>query len=411
MSLRYLALLFTCAILPLHGESGQLISPALDGSSRRSGLPLAAESVTIPLLSTFAGFIVEVTIDGKSVQLMLDTGACCTVLSRETARKIGLKAEDGGEYAISASGGQVKAMRALTKRIGLGDAWTQNEPVFVSDMIPGIDGLLGVSTLADWDVRIDPTAKVLTLFPAGKAPPLEGETVISLTCYLVNPEVSKSNRQAFRSINLTVPARIGTHELIAMPDTGYGGVLELTGAIMKDFAPEAMEDALPGLVTGITLSGKGLSQMAKLPSFTFGNDTLKGLNANFIDAPHGTSREGIGIIGLNLLRHYVMTFRFAAGELRLKPLGTVQEITRISTAGIKLDFERKILSVTPDGPADKAGMRAGDELLEIEGHSLKTMKPEEFAAFKRLPPGSGVKVAYRRGEKNPVEVTLVLVKE
>lgn len=65
----------------------------------------------------------------------------------------------------------------------------------------------------------------------------------------------------------------------------------------------------------------------------------------------------------------------------------------------------------PDGLAGKAGLRAGDELLEIEGHPLKTMKPEAFAAFERLPPGSFVKVRYSRGGSNPVETTLRLVKE
>ncbi len=89
----------------------------------------------------------------------------------------------------------------------------------------------------------------------------------------------------------------------------------------------------------------------------------------------------------------------------------MQEITRTSTAGIYLDPDYKILSVVPDGPADKAGMRAGDELLEIEGHPLKTMKPEKFAAFKRRPPGSVVKVRYRRGEGSPVEAGLIMVKQ
>lgn len=43
-------------------------------------------------------------------------------------------------------------------------------------------------------------------------------------------------------------------------------------------------------------------------------------------------------------------------------------------------------------------------------HPLKTMKPEGFAAFKRLPPGSIVKVRYRCGEASPVEARLVLAK-
>lgn len=415
MHLRYFALLLSCAILPLRGEDQQSTSPALDGALRKSGLPTAAESVTIPLESTFGGFTVEAHIDGKPVQLVLDTGASCTFLSPEAARKLGLKAKEGRENITfeSVTGGQVARRRALTKRLSLGDAWTENEPVLVSE-IPagmGMNGMLGVSTLADWDVRIDPSTKKLTLFPAGKAPPLEGEMTLALTCQLLNPEASTSNPQGFRMMNLKVRVRVGNHELPALPDTGDGGIFHLPSVLMEKFAPEAMKDAAPGLVTGIGLSGKVVSRTAKLPEFTFGPDTLRGLTTEVMDATPGSDAERRGLIGLNLLRHYVMTFRFAAGELRLKPLGTVQEITRTSTAGIKMDMDAKILSVVPDGPADKAGLRAGDELLEIEGHPLKTMKPEEFAAFKRLPPGSIVKVRYRRGESNPVETKLVLVKE
>lgn len=411
MHLRSLALLLSCAILPLRGEDQQAISPALLGALRASGLPTAAEGVTIPLESTFAGLIVEVHIDGKPVRLMLDTGAAATALSPEAARKFGLKALEWNDKGISSTGGQVAIRRALTKRITLGDAWTENEPVWVAEMPRGIDGVLGISTLADWDVRIDPMTKKLTLFPAGKAPAQEGETVLPLTCGLVNPEASTSNPQGLRGMNLSVPFRVGNHELAATPDTGHGGILQLPGVLAEEFAPEAMKDAQPALETGTSLSGKTVSRTARLQEFTFGPDTLRGLPMDVIDAASGSKAARDGILGLNLLRHYVMTFRFSAGELRLKPLGTVQEITRTSTAGIYLDQDDKILSATPDGPAAKAGLRAGDELLEIEGRPLKTMKPEEFAAFKRLPPGSIVKVRYRRGESDPMETTLVLVKE
>jgi clan AA aspartic protease (TIGR02281 family) len=413
MHLRCLALvLLSCALHPLRGADPQPLTPSRLGALRKSGLPAGVESVTLPFKSTvFGAFTVEVKIDEKPVQLVVDTGASCTVLSPESARKLGLQLTEDGDTATTASGGQVASRRALTRRISLGDAWTENEPVFVTDMIPGIDGLLGVATLADWDVRIDPSTKKLTLFPAGKAPPLEGETVLPLTCQLVNPKASTSNPQGFRNMNLRVPVRVGPHELLATPDTGHGTLFQLPSVLMEKVAPEAMKNAQPGLATSITLSGTTLSRETKLPEVTFGPDTLRGVNTDVINAPPGSSAERKGLIGLNLLRHYVMTFRFAARELRLKPLGTVQDLTRISTAGIHFDTENKILSVVPDGPADKAGLRVGDEVLEIEGHPLKTMTREEFAAIKRLPPGSAVKVRYRRGDLSPEETTLVLVKE
>jgi predicted metalloprotease with PDZ domain len=176
-----------------------------------------------------------------------------------------------------------------------------------------------------------------------------------------------------------------------------------------------MKEALPALLQTVGISGGKASRAAKLPEFTLGTDTLRELPVEVSDAAPGSSAEREGIVGLNLLRHYVMTFRFSAGELRLKPLGTVQEITRASTAGINLGIgdggRIVVLSAVPEGPGAKAGIRAGDELLEIEGRPLRTMKPSEFTAFKQLPPGASVKVRYRRGENKPVEAKLVLIKE
>lgn len=182
---RCLALLLSCAFLSLHGKEPPAISAALTSALRRSGLPAGADSVPLPLEYTiFGAFTVEVNIDGKPVQLVLDSGSAFTVLSLETARKLGLQSIGNSESGISAVGERVVGQRALTKRISLGDAWTENEPVFVAEMMPVMNGLLGIGTLADWDVRIDPASKKLTLFPAGKAPPLEGETVLPLACRL-----------------------------------------------------------------------------------------------------------------------------------------------------------------------------------------------------------------------------------
>lgn len=407
-------ILLAFSVLSLRGEGHSSVSPLLSGALRESGIPEAAEGVIVSLTSTFAGLTAEVHIDSKPVHLVLDIGAARTILSPEMALELGLEAQGDIGGGTSITGGGFEAQRALTGRISLGDAWTENEPVGVAKMPHGIDGVLGVSTLADWDVRIDTATKKLTLFPAGKAPSLKGETALQLTCELVNPEASKSNRMGLRVLNLSVPALMGTHKLAVVPDTGHGGTLLLPSVFMEKFAPEVLREALPALVTGNSISGKVVSRTAKLPEFTFGPDTLRGLSTQVMDATPGTLSERKGFVGLNLLRHYVMTFRFSEGELRLKPTGTIGEITSASTAGIFMTIGeggRIIISdVARGGPGAKAGLRAGDELLEIAGRPLKTMTPEQFAAFKQLPPGSHVKVRYRRGEAKPVETTLVVVK-
>jgi predicted aspartyl protease len=411
MLLRHFTLLLSCIFVPLEGADSRPINPALVGALRSSALPAATKSVILPIKSTIEGFIVDVQIDGKLVQLVLDTGATCTVLSPKTAQHLGLRAEVWDENVTSATGGRLVTRRAVTRNIRLGAAWTVNEPVLVSGMIPGIDGLLGVSTLADWDVRIDPTTKKLILFPSGKAPPLEGETVLALTCLVVDPEASRFNRQGFRGMYLRAPVRVNDHELMADLDTGYGGTFKLPDVLMEKFAPKALREARPGQITELNLSGKTVTRRAKLPEFTFGPDTLRGLTVEVQEAVPCSIAEFAGVIGLNLLRHYVMTLRFAAGELRLKPIGTVQEITRSSTVGIHFELDGRILSVDPAGLAARVGLRAGDEVLEIGGYEWKNITLEELAALKALPPGSVIHVRYRRGKSSPVETRLLVVKE
>jgi len=413
---RIIYFLFTCTVTSLWGEERGSDARLLSGALRESGMPDSVENVTIPLSYTFAGLTAEVLIDGKPEQLLLDTGASTTALSVETAEKHGLNEKVPIANGESSTGENIEATFALTKRISIGDAWTKNEPVIVTRiLIPGINGVLGVGTLADWDVRINPLTKKLILYPAGKAPPLEGETVVPLISQLVNPNSSISNQQGLRLLNLRVPVSVGDHKLMVIPDTGYGGILQLSQALTEKVAPGAMKESLPSLATGTNISGGHMSRITKIPLFTFGPNTLRSLPASVVGTPVGSDRTYTGIIGLNLLRHYVMTFSFSAGELRLKPIGTVQEITQSSTAGIFLapgEGGRIFIGdVIPNGPAGQVGLRAGDELLEIEGIPLKTMKQEEFEAFKKLPPGSKVKVIYSRGDERPTKVTLVLVKK
>jgi putative serine protease PepD len=74
---------------------------------------------------------------------------------------------------------------------------------------------------------------------------------------------------------------------------------------------------------------------------------------------------------------------------------------RIAGGGVRL------ATVTPDGPADQAGMRVGDVVLRFGGQQL--IEPADLIALiRKNAPGAVVTVDYRRGsEEHSVAVTLV----
>jgi len=75
------------------------------------------------------------------------------------------------------------------------------------------------------------------------------------------------------------------------------------------------------------------------------------------------------------------------------------------------DFERQgegyaISGVVPGGPAEKAGLRAGDVIVQFDGQPIRSLADIE-AALRKHKPGDKVRlVARRNGQQLEVEVTL-----
>ena len=77
------------------------------------------------------------------------------------------------------------------------------------------------------------------------------------------------------------------------------------------------------------------------------------------------------------------------------------------------DGSVSVVAVTPDGPADRAGLQAGDQLTSIDGAPLKavddkTSRDALFAAMSKVQPGDKVAVGYTRdGKAATASVTAV----
>ncbi|HLG34659.1 MAG TPA: S41 family peptidase [Bacteroidia bacterium] len=76
---------------------------------------------------------------------------------------------------------------------------------------------------------------------------------------------------------------------------------------------------------------------------------------------------------------------------------------------IRLKGDYVVISEPYEGyPAHKAGLQAGDEILEIDGKSAKGKKTDEVSKALKGQPKSTVKVLVKRqGEKNPLEKSIV----
>jgi carboxyl-terminal processing protease len=83
---------------------------------------------------------------------------------------------------------------------------------------------------------------------------------------------------------------------------------------------------------------------------------------------------------------------------------------RFGGVGIEISVQGKqLIVVAPidESPADKAGVKAGDRLVKIEGAATKEMSVDEAASRLRGKPGSKVKVTFLRNGKDNLDFTLV----
>ena len=100
---RLTILLFSICLLPLRGEEPH-------GSNRNSGFPADTERVTIPIKDTLIGPSVEVLVNGKAVQLILDTGAGTTLLTPQTADRLGLEVRESSIRGVPQQCGLVTSI-------------------------------------------------------------------------------------------------------------------------------------------------------------------------------------------------------------------------------------------------------------------------------------------------------------
>lgn len=141
-------------------------------------------------------------------------------------------------------------------------------------------------------------------------------------------------------------------------------------------------------------------------NFSIFSDVYESIALEYVDEvdPELIIRHGIKAM-LETLDPYTVLFDESQNE-------AAEIFSRGSQAGIGLETSRRegaIVVIAPldGGPAQKAGIKAGDEIIAVDGVSTQGLQPEEIALLTSGQAGSEVSITIRRyGFSQALEFTL-----
>ena len=151
-------------------------------------------------------------------------------------------------------------------------------------------------------------------------------------------------------------------------DLGNGSTLVLSKqAWAAEPALAALRHAA-GQVGGV--GGMKPSRVVTLPEVAIGSMRFSQVPATLNEDPGALPLTGANV-GIAMLKPFVVTFDWAGGALylqgrRTEPFDRDRAGARFELAGDRL----RVAYVSPDGPAAAAGLKAGDEIVAVDGRRV-----------------------------------------
>ncbi|MGZ5438131.1 MAG: aspartyl protease family protein [Pyrinomonadaceae bacterium] len=275
--------------------------------------------------------IVKIRINGSKTPLrfVLDTGSGMSVLSEETARKLGIKAvARGGLARAVGGGGRFEIVYGHVNSMDIGDIRIENIPVYIRqfyDAQTPVDGYLGIAALARLVTAVDYGNRRMTLVRrkgSDLATAVDRQTWRDITPGITRPGIDvpvRTTASGFLSGEVTI-------EGIKKP---LNFIID-TGATVSVLSERAAE--LDGAVAFIqedrmrVFGAAGVAENVKialLPKVGLGSYTREKINAAVLDLEPINETAGFqqsGILGGNFLRHFRVIFDFQRAIVRFEPL-------------------------------------------------------------------------------------------
>jgi hypothetical protein len=337
---------------------------------------------------------VEARVNGHGpYTFIVDTGGH-TILSSRVVAAAGLNAQ-GATPSAGAGEKTTNSGYAKVREIAIGPVRMRDQTAITMDIydpaVEGIpvDGMVGFELLLRLALRIDYDAGTLTFsrFAAFNAD--DAGTAIPFKFYDHRPQVE---------------GMVGEIPTLFDIDTGSRSEVDLTSPFV---ASRRLRERFPGAVTAMTgwgIGGPSISDVVRLPSLSIGPVTIAAPVAGLSGAKAGTFSDANfdGNIGSGLLKRFVTSFDYSRQRIYLKPIiPPPLDAGTFDRSGMWINAAEEgfiVTHVSPGGPAEAAGIGAGDRIVTLDGQAARG---EELSAARTLlrtqPDGARITLGIRHG--------------
>jgi predicted aspartyl protease len=273
--------------------------------------------------------ILKVRINGQRepLRFVLDTGSGMSVVSEQTANRLGLRSIARGGMARAVGGaGKFEIVYGFLSSLELGEVRVDNVPVYIrhffDDKVP-VDGYLGLAVITRFMASVDYGDRTFSLVRPKQSDSLD---LLRKTVGNLEPPVTdfveipvRTTSSGFLSGEVRLNGIEKPQNFIIDTGASISVVSEKLAAL-----EELAEFMTPHRMR--VFGAAGVTEDVKtmlLPRVMLGTLIREQINAAILDLESVNETTGFtqaGILGSNFLRHFRVSFDFRRGVIRLEPL-------------------------------------------------------------------------------------------
>ena len=290
--------------------------------------------------------ILQVRINGQKelLRFVLDTGSGMSVISEETAKRLGIRpVAKGGLARAVGGGGKFEIIYGFANSIEIGTVKVENVPVYIrkffDNHIP-VDGYLGLSVVQKFLASVDYGTRKMSLVRQHQTDFVDTWTAIR------RPEGFQSLAPfAPNDGTIEVPLRTTSSGFLSGEvslegfEKNVNFIIDTAASITVVSEKLSQEEQLLELLQPSKMRVFGAAgvtedvKLLQLPRLSLGLTKLEKINAAVLDLEPVNETAGFtqsGILGGNFLRHFRIYFDFARGSMRLEPLNKPNTVEKIN---------------------------------------------------------------------------------